>query len=491
MPSRPHQGLISFIVIFCLFFLSNLLTNQIGYSANLPNASITLSNPRPSFRAALTATNTSGSSLVSIKTSGSPQPSLSTSQVRHGDTVLIGSGANQVSYTAESTNPPGQFSIDGTLTANNSAEDTIAIARQQTRLTVAFQTANAIANGRFQVLVPAHNTPAQANDGIPDSGFFDFGTSAPSVTCPNDITGYDFVGGTAHPSHIQLDGQNYHAFICEYSGTGAVGTMFDGQGGNPNPILIEGLINPAPRTGYTAGQAEPYQLHIRHLDSGLNVQDSVTVSVGTIEAIKVTATITPIINFSVSGVAAASNKCGVQTTVTTTPTEVPFGVLDFLNFFNAAHTLSVSTNAANGYAVTTRYNDQLGLNGQACPGAATANTNCIAGPPGDTSVMTHTNTDSWTQTATKGFAYSLGNISASETAFTYSGSSGGCIGGGGEFCARQFADAEQGQSPVWIMRGTTIADNEQTDVCYRIIPRVQTAAGTYENTVTYTATATF
>jgi len=41
------------------------------------------------------------------------------------------------------------------------------------------------------------------------------------------------------------------------------------------------------------------------------------------------------------------------------------------------------------------------------------------------------------------------------------------------------------------MTHTTVADAHTTHVCYRIIPAVTNASGNYQNSITYTATATF
>ncbi len=454
-------------------------------SASLTSASVTLSNPRLSFRGSLDAGNSIGSTVLLIKTAGA-HPSLSTNQLVQGDTVRIGDGNSLAAHTVSSTNPNPEFTITAGLASGDADEDDDVIASQSATHTVRFTTANAIANGAFRVLVPSLDSDADSTDGIPDGDFFDFGNSAPTVTCPSNATAtYDFVTGTATASTIDVGGTEYHSFECAYSGTGAVSTDFDGS--SNDAIVIDSLINPAPESGHTAGTANSHQIIIQHLDSSYSVQDSVSVAVGVIEAVKVTATVDPTINFTIAGVSSSTSTCGTTTGVTTTAVAVPFGSLSLSAFIDAAQTLTVSTNGTGGYSVTALANDQLGLNGAACSGDNTG-VDCIRDSAGDNAAMTHAASDEWDTTSNKGFGYSMENDDAAAIVFEYDTSSGNCSG---TFCARQFADEEDSQTAVQLFSSTTTADSENVDVCYRIIPAITNSAGDYENYIKYTATATF
>ena len=315
--------------------------------------------------------------------------------------------------------------------------------------------------------------------------------SLSKITCTSDTTGYTFGSPVAAASSVTLDGQDYHSFSCPYTGTGAIGTVFDGS--SNDALVLSGLINPAPTTSHTTGTADRHKVIVQHLDSGSNVIDSTATNIGVIEAVKVTATVAPLITFRIIGIGANQTACGVQTSVATTPVTVPFNELLIGNFTSAAQSLSVSTNALNGYAVTAIENDQLGLNGDACTGDPTSatNTSCIQDSRGDDAAMSHTASDDWSSTDTKGFGYSLddANTSGTTPAFEYDGTADSC--GGGIDCYRQFADSEDSQDPVSIMSNTEPSDNHNLNVCYKAtIPTIQ-AAGFYENYVTYTATATF
>ncbi len=472
-------------------FLFSAAVNQQLRSANLTSVSVTMSNSRPSFRGALAAGNTAGSSVVTINTTANAYPSTSSAQLVEGDTVLIGEAGSLGTYTVASTSSLSTFTIKSPSNSSLLSGDTDTgddvIATSSSTLTVRFTTANAIANGRFRILVPALTSDTAAADGIPDGGYFDFGTSAPTVTCPTDLTGYDFVTGTATASTITINGADYHAYECAYSGAGASSTAFDGT--TNGAITISSVINPAPTTSHTTGRADTYNVTVQHIDSGFTVADTTTAAVGVIEAVKVTATVDPQISFQILGIASGTSACGANTTVSTNPAAVPFGTISISAFSRAAQALSVSTNAANGFTVTAVENDQLGRNGATCTGDNTGQ-DCIRDSAGDDSAMTHTNADEWANaTTTKGFAYSLQDVNASTTeAFAYNSASGSCAG---TDCYRQFADAENSQSPVQIFSSSTVADNQNLYVCYKIVAAATTAAGNYENYITYTATATF
>lgn len=492
---------LSIIAVFAIGLTSVTLYNQKSFSASLTTVSATLSNSRPSFRGALTSNNLAGTSIVNINTTPGAYYSTSSAQLVEGDVLKIGEAGSLANYTVGSTPAVGQVTITSTLASGDADTGDDVISSQSGTLTVRFTTANAINNGRFRVLVPALTSDGASSDGIPDGSYFDFGATGgtPStVTCPADVLGqYDFVAGTASASAVTVSGVDYHSYECAYSNVGAVATPFDGT--TQGAIVINNLINPAPASAHTGGTADRYNVIVQHINNSFSVSDSTTVNIGVIEAVKVTATVAPQISFRIDGITSGGAACGFSggTDVTTTPTLVPFGDLLIGSFVEAAQTLVVSTNAANGYAVTAVENDQLGKDGGACTGDPTSNTNCIPDSRGDDAGMTHIASDDWSLTATKGFAYSLHNtnsvagITTGTVAenFNYNSTVGAC-GGGGD-CFRQFADTEGSQTPVRIFGNTTPADNDNIAVCYKAVISTTQAAGNYENYVTYTATATF
>lgn len=455
-------------------------------SASLTSVSVTLADSKPSVSAILDTGNSVGGSQVILDTSGAP--STSTDQLVTGMTVSIGDAATLSDYTVTSVESSTDFNITPVLGTGDADAGDAVIATSSGDVTVRFTTANAIPNGSFRVLIPALTSDTLAADGLPDSGFFDFGgTTDASVTCPSSIANYTFGSATETASNVTVDGVDYHSFVCPYTGTGAIGTAFDGT--TNDAIVISDLINPAPKSGHTTGTADSYRVIVQHLNAGSAVADSTAVAIGVIEAVRVTAEVAPQITFQIAGVSSSTNTCGITTSVTTTANTVPLGELSISQFTYAAQTLTVSTNASNGYSVTAVANDQLGIDGGTCTGDATT-TDCIPDSVGDGSNMSHTAIDDWDSVATKGFGYTIDNDDAGAVPFEHDTTSGNCSGT--TFCARQFADNEDSQSPVEIFSNTTVADNQNIDLCYAaVISATQEAADRYENFITYTATATF
>lgn len=485
-----NKKTVTLLILPALFLGASLLTNV--KSASLTSVSVTLSNPRLSFRGTLDGTNVVGTSQVNINTT-SGQTSRSTAQLQHGDGVKIGNGATMGSYTVATVNPNNSsFTTTTPLATGQSDLNDDVISTQSGSLTVRFTTATAINNGSIRVLVPAVANDADSKDGIPDSDKYDFGFTPPTVTCPTDITNYDFGAGTALHSSVTVDGADYHAYTCTYVGTGAVGTVFNGT--TNGAIVISNVINPAPEPAHATGTADTQNVIVQHLTSTATVVDSTAVAVGVIEAVRVSAFVPPTITFTITGVTASTSTCGTSTTVPTTAAAVPFGEVSLAAFNDAAQTLEVTTNAINGYVVTAIENDQLGLNGNLCLGDNTGNS-CIRDTLGDAGgTMTHTTTNDFGDVASKGFAYSLHNIDTVAPAtlpFEWSTDTGACAGG--TYCAKQFADDENAvtEAPQPIFSSGSVADHQTVNVCYRLMPSVTNAAGNYENFITYTATATF
>jgi len=101
------------------------------------------------------------------------------------------------------------------------------------------------------------------------------------------------------------------------------------------------------------------------------------------------------------------------TTGINAPLAVPFGILSLNAFANAAHTLTVSTNAAGGYAVTAIENDQLGKDGGVTP--FIPDTPCDSGP------CTNTTSQDWKVPTNSGFGYAIELGTAATASATYEG----------------------------------------------------------------------
>ncbi len=470
------------IALFVLISSSFLYPSTIQ-SANLTTVKDTIQSSRLSFAGRVKSPTAAGSSHVWIYTASTTGfYSISTAGLKVGDSLVIG-GTN--SYTIASIIDADEFTTTTVLAAGD-ADDTDSIYfKSRPQHVVTFNTDSAIADGFFRVLIPA--ATSNQNDSLPDSSGFDFGGTV-DIT-PTNATGYTFSnnaatvsGGTGCTSPA-----NYHCMEFHYSGAGGVGTAITLTIGATTGVNTP--LAPAPSSAHTQATADSYQIIVQNFSAGANpatatATDATTAQIGLIESVRVTATVDPSITFSIAGIASSANPCGTgatnatdvdTTTGTNAPLAVPFGSLALNTFKDAAHVLTVSTNAVNGYTVTTIENDQLGKDGGTTP--------FIIDTDGDAGSATETVTDTWdTPTANPGFGYTLKSVTGATVPFTSTGAT---------FNARRFPALADAESPATVMSATGTADSHQANVCYRITVDATQAAGDYENQITYTATASF
>lgn len=456
-------------------------------SANLTSVKDTLQSSRLSVHARVDSTGTAvGSSNVKIYTStgadsaGDNAYTISTAPLRAQDSITIGSNT----YTIVDIVDADEFTITPVLISGD-ADDTDPIyLNAAPQHTLTFDTTTAVADGFFQVLLPADSDATTFNDGLADDSGFDFNTSVDVVA--SDVGAYDFVTGVATVSGGTgcTAPSNYHCFEVHYSGAGSIGETITITLGNTSGTNTP--IAPATGSSHSEGTADTYSYIVKNFAAGANPSSDTAIDqtagkLAVIESVRVTATVDPTINFSLAGVASGQTRCGVTTDVTTTALSVPFGNLTTLDsFYDAAQDLTVSTNASGGYVVTASENDALSLAG--------AGVVDIVDTPGDNATATESITDEWNTGATNGFGYSLDNADAASVPFEYTSTSGNCTG---TFCAKQFANITGSDSPQTIFSSSTVASSENVGVCYRLSVGATQAAGDYENQVTYTATGTF
>lgn len=461
---------------FAMIFPSSLS------SANLTSVKDTLQSSRLSVRARVDSTGTTvGSSNVKIKTSASaPANTISTANLKSGDSVVIDSGTYTIVGIVDGSN----FTVTPVLASGDADDNDPVMLKMKPRHAVTFTTTTAVANGFFQILLPADST--LPNDGKPDDEGYDFNTSV-DVTAPSDVgSTFDFVTGVATASGATgcTSPSNYHCFEVHYSGAGGIGQTFTIYIGNTDGTNTP--IAPATGTGHTEGTADTYPVIVKNFASGVNPNsatpiDSTTGRVAHIESVRVTATVDPTISFTIAGVSTATSTCGATPdidtqTVVNAPLAVPFGNMVLNTFTDASHKLTVSTNAPSGYAVTASENDQLGKDGGTTP--FIPDTTCDGGTCSESTGA------EWTTSTINGFGYSLQNVDAASIPFQYNDS-------GASFKAKQFADIMGSETPQTIFSSTTVANAEDVYVCYRLSVGATQAAGDYENQITYTATGTF
>lgn len=354
--------------------------------------------------------------------------------------------------------------------------------------TIVFTTTKIIpSDGDILITIPSVDATGQTNNGIADSGAsvqangFDLNSLTKSeITvstsgCNNNWNIGTITEGTQSSDHkIRLD---RHIDSCA---AGATITVTIGNSSTK-------MINPAPlTTPSTDGKADIYTIHVRSRDGSDNKLDQLDVRVALVGPVIVSATVGETFAFNLTGLPAASTACGVVTNITTTSSAVPWGnITKPFTFQNAAHLISVSTNAKDGYVVTANEDDQLKRKGFTCdgsdPGPAT---NCIRDTMCDNNLCTENLSSNWLNPKQAGFGFSLENLEKTDGVFTFNENSY-------SFLARQFADQEAQESPVTLMSGLAPTTGSSANICYRISIASSQPAGFYTNHLLYTATPRF
>lgn len=446
------------VALVAIFFAGGVGMFDSVESADLSSVKVELSTPRLSFHGKLAAGHTAGETLVTIKNTG---PSESTANLFVGEDVTIGAVTHEVIDADDGFT----FQIDspGLSTVT---EDTDVYVARATDMSIDFTPVSIIDSGKWIIKVPAGTTSGTGIDGKPDQNGWDTAGTA-VATCTDGTT-------TVSPT---LD-SGYHVFECSYTSNNDL---------NPKSIIIEGLINPSPSSTHTIGTADQLKVIIQHSD-GTNVIDQTTTAVALIEAVRITASVAPSLELELQPVNDTTSVCDITTDVDTTATQVPLGELSIGSFRSAAQRIKVSTNASGGYVVTGIAEDQLRRQHVAtCASGGTADLGCIPDSVGDSSSMTKDQSDEWSSTDTKGFAYSLEDVT-----FGGVGTPTMSFETGSNHQYRQFADAQELEDPVILFSSDTVADSHLVNVCYKaVISATQEAGEDYATNVTYRATATF
>lgn len=449
-------------------------------SAQLTSVSDSLSSNRLSFRGELDGNHAAGTAVITLNTNSTPGDSRNTStgsaSLMTNENIQVGANNPPLAIKTIDTDARIVLASPGITNAQN--DNTMVVATSSAVHTVVFTPVSPIAGGAFRVLIPA--ATAAAADGFPDATGFDFSTTAPTVSCLGGGSNISFTGitQTATASAIQVPsgtGTWYHSFECRYNGTGAsptAVTMYIGT------AAAGKLINPAPAsTTRLPGQADNYTFRVRQVYGTAYSYVTVDETLGTlavVEAVRVTATVSPILTFQISGRAASSSNCSQtqESTITTTYNTVPFGTsVITTDFADAAQRLTVSTNAAGGYTVTA--SESAALTAWNVTGTPTIpDTTCQATP------CTTTTPQTWTGTSYKGFGYALEDVNGDAVEDT-----------------KEYANGYRpfGLTAIQVMRANPAGpvDSDQAYVCYRVIVSGTQQSGDYENYVIYIATATF
>lgn len=504
---KKIRKLVLFVLIFSqasYIYLYQVPQLKIVDTANLTSASVTLSNSRLSYRAGVTS-GSSGASLVTIDGSGNADndtnhlfPNDSVCFTDSGINGCIGSTAYSVANIISSTTFNTATALGNDLNASG-----YAVASQSGSFTISFVTTSVVpAAGDILVTIPMADS-ASGNDGIPDTNAslatngFDLNAiaaadiSTTGCTDGNWNTTETITAGSGSTDHtIRIDRQTTS---CA-AGTTVTVTI------DASP----GIVNPAPITsGHTQGLADTYTINVKTRDGSDNTLDQVDMKVAPVEAVLVSATVDESLSFQVAGVASAQSTCGQTTDITTTAYSVPWGTIAATStFYEGSQQLTVSTNADAGYSVKIEENDQMGINGTTCdsPAADTADETDSPACIKDTTCGAVSCSESsgyyWTSASSyPGLGISLANVDGTDASWLYDSTSEPCTTTGGgtstNFCSRQIADQQAGNTKGTIMTNAAQVNSKDIYVCYRLAISGTQPPGYYYNKVKYTATATF
>ena len=216
--------------------------------------------------------------------------------------------------------------------------------------------------------------------------------------------------------------------------------------------------------------------------------DTGTALVAFVEGVAVSVTVDASLSFTIAGVASGScTQGGAATAVTTTTGTVPFGTTGLLpnTFYKGCQDLTLSTNAAGGYSITTEENTSLLRTGT----GDTTIDDAICDAGDCSSVIGTTTTKPWdTATANWGFGYTCSG-SACNAAFATAT----------EFNAfacqsAVAASCDPNDGPLALATPVTNAgavNAEASRIVYKLSFSGVQPAGVYGNTITYIATPTF
>lgn len=231
-----------------------------------------------------------------------------------------------------------------------------------------------------------------------------------------------------------------------------IGTNATGGGANAQ------ITNPTSASTYTVD----ISVNATQTETGRTI-------VAIISGVSVSATITESLTFSISGVDASNCTLGNSVTaVTTTAATVPFGTLSTNTFKKGCHSLAVSTNAGDGYSITSQETDQLTNSG----GDTIPDTTC------DTGSCDESTGGAWVTATNNGFGHTC---FGDDCVAAYSSGSN----------YRQFASIADSETAQVMQSNTDPVNNSTTTVIYQISVSATQAAGDYSNTVVYIATAQF
>lgn len=360
-----RKFILAFFVAFTLLFLTFIPKAE---AATLTNLKDTITTSRPSASTPLVANQAANATQVTVYDNGSIFLA-SDSAVLKNDTGETLNTMTIASMSATAVPSAGQRVVYFTSTAANTHHngDPIITAISATH-SISFLNSSAIpVSGKIVFTFPALATNDANTPASPSASTFQFNgissTKVKVVQNTTDITA-NFTSitftnpsaGTSPTVTLTLDGStsitggsNVYIHLGCTAVTSAACTT-------ASPLIINPTTN-----SVAAGTARTWQVNVETQDTNSVVLDSGKVKIATVDSVLVQATVDPSLTVTIAGLAGNANynsssgscasevsTCGIAATATT----VNLGALGSGNINHCGQTITVSTNAADGYVIT-------------------------------------------------------------------------------------------------------------------------------------------
>lgn len=309
------------------------------HAATLSNIKDTITTSRPSAASPLSADAASGVGQVSIFNNGSRFLASDSAKIIRNSGTFIDSAITVASQSAALTSV---YFADTLGAAAQNGTDVLMVP-VTAKHTITFNTVTTIpASGKIIVTFPG-----SANN-----------TASPSATAfafNNLVTGNVTVSGaTCSGATLVVSSPT---ITCTVASLVAGGTAITVTVGSSTPALIN------PTKSAAAGTADTWTITVKTTDASDVDLDSASVKIGTVDSVQVQATVDPSLTVTIAGLTSGNNNntvgggtCGSESSVNVgvnaTATFVNLGALGSGVLSRSAQSITVSTNAANGYAIS-------------------------------------------------------------------------------------------------------------------------------------------
>jgi len=473
---------------FIFILLVGLSFVQKVNAASLSGVSDRITTSRPSASAPLQVNQAANDTSVSVVDNGSIYLA-SDSAILQTDTGQSQSLATVASMSAQVAGSPNTRTVYFNAGVTNTHHKSTAVLVNITAThVIQFTTAGAIPNGgKIVITFPG----AAANTASPSASAFSFNNLQNSavkcfpVSACNSIS-ISAPAITLTTNALQTGGTTIFVLIgCTAQSSGTCTTF------------ASALINPTKSAA--AGTADTWKLTVSTTDSGGGIIDSSKTIIGTIESVQVQASIEPTLTFTIAGLTNSANyndsagQCGSETSnsgIDSTATTVNLGILISTQINKAGQTLTVTTNASQGYAITATSSGHF-INPATGIWLADAN---VGNPANNNSLSANdTPVPAAITAGTPAFGISPCGADVPSSSPSWGGS-GQTVAAGALFSNPWNTGTNGFYATIASYTGGAVSGNAThglTVIRYAATPAGNTPAGTYSTVLTYVATPTF